>query len=197
MYRHMHSTSTTSTVQLLETLGRRQSAMSKKQKVVHIHSSICRPVRADCRAKMWGVWVYRGCSHLMKWSRSAVSRLLWISSCPTARGPRWWQLEQAQHTGSESLFLCIIATAHPACEYMSANAFFFCLWVLPAADRSRCLRLPRQAPAVRPRPLVAVPRHAQAPLDREGVADLFTRAVVFGRFLEIGVEQGHVSDSRS
>lgn len=44
---------------------------------------------------------------------------------------------------------------------------------------------------------MAVPRHAQAPLDREGVADLFTHAVVFGGFLEIGVEQGHVSNSRS
>lgn len=104
MYGHMHSTSTTSTVQLLETLGRRQSAMSKKQEVVHIHSNTCRPVKADCRARMWGVWVYRGCSHLMKWSRSAVSRLLWICSCPTVRGPRWWQLEQAQHTGSQSFF---------------------------------------------------------------------------------------------
>lgn len=69
-----------------------------------------------------------------------------------------------------------------------------CLKALPAADRSSCVRLPRPAAAVRPRPLVAVPGHAQAAVDREWVADLFTCVVAFRGLLKVSVQQSHVSN---
>lgn len=118
------------------------------------------------------------------------------AAAPQPEGPGGdsWNKHNTQEV---NLYFCALSPRLTEHANISQKMFFFSLWVLPAADRSRWLRLPRQTPAVRPRPLVVVPRHAQAPLDREGVADLFTRAVVFGRFLEIGVEQGHVSDSRS
>lgn len=170
MYGHMHSTSTTSTVQLLETLGRRQSAMSKKQKVVHIHSSTCRPVKMiaepECEA-------FESTEDAVTWWSGPG---LLCQGCfgsaaapqPEAPGGDSWNKHNTQEV---NLYFCALSPRLTQHANICQKMLCFSLWVLPAADRSRCLRLPRQAPAVRPRPLVAVPRHAQAPLDREGVAD--------------------------